>query len=583
MRIFNLKKMIFSFTLVLCFAGMLYVQEANHVTAFGKTNKSSQSSFTIVLKDQNNNELVNYVSQPRTNFLSTKEFSRKYGQSTTTINKIKKYLASHHLKAKVYPGNLVIKVTGAKNNIEKAFHFNLIKEKINKTYVTKPNKTPKMANSLDQKISGIIGLSNYDHLSSSSQSSSFGVKRGPSDFIKRYHLQDTINNKSHKVANIGIISFGGFSKNDIKAFWQKMGIKNSLNRIHVYTDSNKDNQKLSDETTMDIQQASSIANNANINVYLAQPTISGMINSFANAIGSNKSDSISLSWGISEAEIEQMIDNKILPDNYNDIINEILLQGASQGISIFNSTGDNGAYDGIQSGITKLTVETPASSLYITAVGATTVPTKYNVNGHVVNVSNERVWSNDFLYPYFNSIELYNANQSTFLDSYFVGSGGGFSKFNATPDYQQNVSGVNSYRAIQHWDMSKGVANQLATPKVLTGTSSGRNLPDIVANGDPQTGYSVYYNGKWLIDGGTSIVAPQIAAVNAIYVSKLNRRLGLWNPRIYSLAQSNNSPFNPLYGDNETNIYYAPQDNKIYNQATGLGTVNFDKLFNLIK
>lgn len=579
----NLKKRIFSCTLIIFAIGMLYIQAVNHVTAFGKENKNSQSSFTIVLKDRNNNDLINYVNQPRTKFLSTKEFSRKYGQSTATINKIKRYLNKHHLKSQVYPGNLVIKVTGSRNNIETAFHFKIIKEKINKTYVTKPNKTPKMANSLDAKINGIIGLSNYDRLSSDSKSGSFGVKRAPSDFIKRYHLKDTINNKSKKVANIGIISFGGFSKNDIKTFWQKMGIKNSLNRIHVYTDTNKDNQKLSDETTMDIQQASSIANNANINVYLAQPTISGMINSFANAIGSNKSDSISLSWGISEAEIEQMINNKILPDNYNDIMNEILLQGASQGISIFNSTGDNGAYDGIQSGITKLTVETPASSPYITAVGATTAPIMYKVNGHVVNVDKERVWSNDFLYPYFNSLKLYNADQSTFLESYFVGSGGGFSKFNATPDYQKNIPGVNSYRAIQHWDMSNGVANQLATPKVVTGTSTGRNLPDIVANGDPQTGYSVYYNGKWLIDGGTSIVAPQIAAVNAVYVSKLNHRLGLWNPRIYSSAQSSDSPFDQLYGDNATNIYYSTQNNKIYNQATGLGTVNYDKLFNLIK
>ncbi|CAI2656785.1 protease pro-enzyme activation domain-containing protein [Apilactobacillus apinorum] len=579
----NLKKRIFSCTLIIFAIGMLYIQAVNHVTAFGKENKNSQSSFTIVLKDRNNNDLINYVNQPRTKFLSTKEFSRKYGQSTATINKIKRYLNKHHLKSQVYPGNLVIKVTGSRNNIETAFHFKIIKEKINKTYVTKPNKTPKMANSLDAKINGIIGLSNYDRLSSDSKSGSFGVKRAPSDFIKRYHLKDTINNKSKKVANIGIISFGGFSKNDIKTFWQKMGIKNSLNRIHVYTDTNKDNQKLSDETTMDIQQSSSIANNANINVYLAQPTISGMINSFANAIGSNKSDSISLSWGISEAEIEQMINNKILPDNYNDIMNEILLQGASQGISIFNSTGDNGAYDGIQSGITKLTVETPASSPYITAVGATTAPIMYKVNGHVVNVDKERVWSNDFLYPYFNSLKLYNADQSTFLESYFVGSGGGFSKFNATPDYQKNIPGVNSYRAIQHWDMSNGVANQLATPKVVTGTSTGRNLPDIVANGDPQTGYSVYYNGKWLIDGGTSIVAPQIAAVNAVYVSKLNHRLGLWNPRIYSAAQSSDSPFDQLYGDNATNIYYSTQNNKIYNQATGLGTVNYDKLFNLIK
>ena len=57
--------------------------------------------------------------------------------------------------------------------------------------------------------------------------------------------------------------------------------------------------------------------------------------------------------------------------------------------------------------------------------------------------------------------------------------------------------------------------------------------------------------------------------------------IGFWNPQIYKYAQESDSPFNVLDdADFNDNLYYTGQPGKLYNQATGLGTINFNKLYN---
>jgi len=119
---------------------------------------------------------------------------------------------------------------------------------------------------------------------------------------------------------------------------------------------------------------------------------------------------------------------------------------------------------------------------------------------------------------------------------------------------------------------------------LITGTDYGRNYPDVAANADPTTGYNVYMKSKhgngWQENGGTSIVGPQIAGATAVINSLSGRQpMGFWNPQIYQLAQTSDSPFTPMNSTTDnSNMYYTGQPNTIYNQATGLGTINFDKL-----
>lgn len=65
--------------------------------------------------------------------------------------------------------------------------------------------------------------------------------------------------------------------------------------------------------------------------------------------------------------------------------------------------------------------------------------------------------------------------------------------------------------------------------------------------------------------------------------SGLSQPVGFWNPQIYKFAQQPNSPFTVLDSVDSTNLYYTGQPGKLYNQASGLGTINFDKLMTLFK
>src|SRR5260370_29447215 len=91
-------------------------------------------------------------------------------------------------------------------------------------------------------------------------------------------------------------------------------------------------------------------------------------------------------------------------------------------------------------------------------------------------------------------------------------------------------------------------------PGVTGGSGDGRAVPDVSADADPFSGYLLYspsfaqanqsvLQGGW---GGTSFVAPQLNGSTAVIDSALGRRVGFWNPAIYSAARGPGSPFTPL-------------------------------------
>jgi hypothetical protein len=69
-----------------------------------------------------------------------------------------------------------------------------------------------------------------------------------------------------------------------------------------------------------------------------------------------------------------------------------------------------------------------------------------------------------------------------------------------------------------------------------------------------------------------------MAGASAVMNSGRSTRIGFWNPQIYKFAQETDSPFNVLADTTSNNLYYTGQPGKLYNQASGLGTINFAKL-----
>jgi kumamolisin len=166
---------------------------------------------------------------------------------------------------------------------------------------------------------------------------------------------------------------------------------------------------------------------------------------------------ISCSWGMPEtsADPSDLIETNLLLKNTN--------------MNVCVAAGDNGSSDGTS----VLTVDFPASSPYVTAVGGTNLVCLNNVyDASCV----ETVWNDGI-----------------------TATGGGISTLFGKPHYQSFISG-------------------------------NRNCPDIAFNSSPNTGIQLYFNGNLAYGiGGTSLAAPFFAGFVALTGLKT-----FINPILYS-------------------------------------------------
>src|ERR1019366_4643049 len=168
------------------------------------------------------------------------------------------------------------------------------------------------------------------------------------------------------------------------------------------------------ETTTDIEMIDSIAPHANILVYEGPNTVQGINDTYSKIINDNRAQVLSTSWGLCETEAGnselQLLDN-------------LFMQAASQGMSVFAAAGDYGAYDCAD---TNLVVDSPASDPYVTGVGGTSL--QLNANN---TISSESVWS--------------DTTNAGFTSGEGNGSGGGLSSYFAQPSWQRGSGVQNTY------------------------------------------------------------------------------------------------------------------------------------------
>ncbi len=205
-------------------------------------------------------------------------------------------------------------------------------------------------------------------------------------------------------------------------------------------------------------------------------------------------------------------------------------QLVAQGISVFASSGDDGAGGREGSG---LNAPDPGSQPELTSVGGT-----------ALTVTSKENWSSEIVWN-----DAYGA------------TGGGVSEYWPIPAYQL-VKGK-----------SVAVANG--------GSSTMRNVPDIASDAAVITPYSVYCAsaGGWIGVGGTSFSSPTWAAmitiVNSDRVNSGLARTGFLNPLIYKLGVKEKKFHDIVSGNNGDPGYTA---GKGYDNDTGFGSIDLGKL-----
>jgi subtilase family serine protease len=609
-------------------------------TVFGTTPADTPESVSFILQARQAARLKATVEQGGHPFLTVSQFAQSYGQSPSSIYALELYLSQFGIETTSYADGLDVAATGTAGQFDQAlavqqFDYHVPGRAGRNGSAAVPAQTvhsaaaaPELPARIARSVLTVLGLTDYAPFTSHAVQATPAVAKAqpdsanscirlsglpdgchlPTDFEADYGLTPLAQSGATGAGEtVGIVTLAALDPTAPAWFWKhELGLPAGGRTVTV---DNVDggsgppsDASGTGETDLDVEQAGGVAPGADVVVYQAPNTDNGFADGFFTAASQNVADSVSSSWGESETYLEAAVASGTETPAYEAAFDEAFLELAMQGQSAFAAAGDSGAYDASGDlGSTNLSVDTPADSPFITAAGGTTLPWSGTVTGPagtsaVVNVSTQRTWGWDYLWPAL-ATSLGQSVASTAVTN-VAGGGGGYSAAEPRPSYQQSVPGISSFQAVANLTPTDvqndgGIEEPTAwtynsTPKVVHGHGSGRAVPDLSADADPFSGYLLYepswagvgqpvLEGGW---GGTSFVAPQLNGAVAVIDSSLGHRIGFLNPIIYPLASSAHSPLTPLdqTGPGNDNVFYTGTAGAVYNPASGLGTPDFSQL-----
>lgn len=274
---------------------------------------------------------------------------------------------------------------------------------------------------------------------------------------------------------------GGYTASDFSQYMQSLGIT-KVPKVDVVSVAGGTSQPGGDadgEVMLDVEVIGALAQGASIAVYFAPNTDQGFYEAISQAAhDSTRNPSvISISWGGPEDS---------WASTTLDAMESALQDATTLGVTVTAASGDSGSTDGETDG--QQHVDYPSSSVYVLACGGT------RLKGSGSKISSENVWN-----------ELSNDEGAT---------GGGVSAGFALPSWQSSAkvpAGANGF--------------------------SGRGVPDVAGNADPETGYQIRVDGQDQVIGGTSAVAPLWAALIARYNQQLGQNVGDVHEALYGIGK----------------------------------------------
>jgi kumamolisin len=318
---------------------------------------------------------------------------------------------------------------------------------------------------------------------------------------------------------------GGYQDSDLQTYFQNQNIplptvtSVSVDGGQNTPDGNPDSAD--GEVDLDIEVVGSVAPGAHIAVYFAPNTDQGFLDAITQATHdtTNNPSVISISWGGAESTWTSQA---------MQTMDQAFQAATALGITVCCAAGDGGSADGVSDG--KAHVDFPSSSSYALACGGTRLEATNNA------VTSEVVWN----------------------DSTTSATGGGVSDVFGLPTWQDNAH----------------------VPVSVNDQHSGRGVPDVAGDADPQTGYQVRVDGQDTVFGGTSAVAPLWAGLIALINQQRGKPVGYLNPILYAnysqLAQAN-ALRDVTSGNNGS--YSAGAE---WDACTGLGTPDGAKLLDAL-
>lgn len=465
--------------------------------------------------------------------LSREEFEATYGADAQDAASVESFARSHGLE--VTDTNLArrtVSLSGPASAFNEAFGVQLMQNEYSGGSYRGHSGDVYIPTELSGVIEGVFGLDDrpqasphfrrYSAPEGVLQAQAGGVSYTPLEVASAYQFPSDINGTGQTIAIIEL--GGGYTQDDLTTYFTNLGL--AVPQVETVSVDGAGNQPTGDpngpdaEVMLDIEVAGAVANGARIVTYFAPNTDRGFLDAITTAVHDTtyRPSVISISWGGPESSWSAQ--------SLQSFDREFQAAGA-MGITVCCASGDSGSSDGVSDG--QAHVDFPSSSPHVLGCGGTTLTVS---NG---SITAETVWNDD-------------------------------------GDTQATGGGVSATFALPAWQANAGVP-----PAAGSTGNTGRGVPDVAGDADPQTGYKVRVNGQDGVVGGTSAVAPLWAALIALLNQDRISPLGFVNSVLYS-SSSDSGAFRDITSGNN-GAYTAVSG---WDACTGLGSPDGTGLRNLL-
>ena len=419
------------------------------------------------------NDLLQQLADPASpnfrQYLTTEQFTERFGPSAEDYQALAGFMRASGLEVTAtHPNRMILDVSGTVGAIERTFHVNMLHwQHATRGSFFAPDREPWLDSGVT--VLDVSGLDNFAvphpmDLTSLplSQTMPAATGSGPAglflgnDFRAAYAPGVTLNGSGQTV---GLFELEGFYASDVQANFKQAGLPPVPTQTVLLNGFSGAPGKDNIEVTLDIMMAAYMAPGLSKIIVYEGANWNDVLNRMAT---DNLAKQLSSSWAFSPT---------------NATTEQIFKQMIAQGQSLFQASGDGGAYKGA--------IMPPSDDPNVTVVGGTNLTTA----GPGGAWRSETTWA---------------------------GSGGGISTTWPIPSYQQTV-------------------NMAAAG----GSASKRNIPDVAMIADLQM-YLIQNNGQPVYVGGTSAAAPLWAGFMALANQQATAQgkppVGFLNPAIYKLG-----------------------------------------------
>ena len=510
---------------------------------------AQQNALTQLLDAQHDPDSPSYHQ-----WLTPEQFGERFGVSDSDLAQIVGWLAGHGLQVEeVTAGRRALIFSGAAAQVESAFHAPIHSYKIADQLHHANAIDPEIPAALAQVVGGVVSLHDfyseplYHNLRKLSPGFTLGSSYylAPPDFATIYNLvplyQQSIDGTGESVA---IVGRSNIKLADVRQFRASFGLPANDPQIVVNgPDPGIVSAGEETEADLDVEWSGAVARNAVIKFVVSKSTNSsdGVDLSAQYIVNHNLAPVMSTSFGLCEAS---------LGSSGNSFLKALWQQAAAQGITVFVSSGDNGAA-GCDS------PSAPSATHGRAVNGLCSTPYSVCVGGTEFNDA-----SNPSLYWSPTNAPITQASALSYI-----------------PEGVWNESA----RGYGLWSSGGGASSIYAKPSWQTGAGvpadNHRDVPDVSLSSAGHDGYLIYREGNLYVVGGTSAASPSFAGVMALVVQHTAARQGNANTVFYSLAAKQRAGAAAVFHDITTGSNTVPgltgfNATTAYDQATGLGSID---------